>query len=67
VGNLHVDFTIVVYSPTNITSLFYPVSKFSNFCICDTPFAYLHTKWHLSLSSRLATTDMGRKFGAVSI
>jgi len=28
---------------------------------------YLHTKWHLSPSSRLATTDihMGRKLGAV--
>jgi len=25
--------------------------------------AYLHTKWHLSPSSRLATTDIGRKFG----
>jgi len=37
VGNLHVNFTIVVYSPTNFTSLFYPVSKFSYFCICDTP------------------------------
>ena len=35
-GNLHVNF-IVVYSPINITSLFYPVSKFSYFCICDTP------------------------------
>jgi len=30
--------------------------------------AYLHTKWHLiSPSSRLATTDIGRKLGAVSI
>ena len=29
VGNLHINFTMVVYSPTNITSLFYPVSKFS--------------------------------------
>jgi len=37
VANLHVNFTIVVYSPTNITSLFYPISKFSCFCICDTP------------------------------
>jgi len=37
VGNLHVNLTIVVYSPTNITSLFYPLSKFSYFCICDTP------------------------------
>jgi len=37
VGNLHVNFTIVVHSPTNITSLFYPVSKFSYFCIFDTP------------------------------
>jgi len=25
--------------------------------------AYLHTKWHLSPSSRLATTDIGRKLG----
>jgi len=23
--------------------------------------AYLHTKWHLDPSSRLATTDMGQK------
>jgi len=29
VGNLHVNFTIVVHSATNITSLFYPVSKLS--------------------------------------
>ena len=29
--------------------------------------AYLHTKWHLSPSSRLPTTDMGRKLGAVSL
>ena len=36
-GNIHVSFTNVVYSPTNITSLFYPVSKFSYFCICDRP------------------------------
>jgi len=27
--------------------------------------AYLLTKWHLDASSRLATTDMGRKLGAV--
>jgi len=27
--------------------------------------AYLRTKWHLDPSSRLATTDMGRKLGAV--
>jgi len=27
--------------------------------------AYLHTKWHLDPSSRLATTDIGRKLGAV--
>ena len=26
---------------------------------------YLHTKWHLNPSSRLATTDMGRKLGGV--
>jgi len=25
--------------------------------------AYLHTKWHLSPSSRLATTNIGRKLG----
>jgi len=25
--------------------------------------AYLRTKWHFDQSSRLATTDMGRKFG----
>jgi len=25
--------------------------------------AYLHTKWHLSPSIRLATTDIGRKLG----
>ena len=25
--------------------------------------AYLRTKWHLDSSSRLATTDMGRKLG----
>jgi len=37
VGNLHVNFTILVYSPTKITSLFYPISKFSYFCICYTP------------------------------
>ena len=29
--------------------------------------AYLHTKWHLDPSSRLATTDMGQKFGAVPL
>jgi len=29
--------------------------------------AYLRTKWNLNQSSRLAITDMGRKFGAVSI
>jgi len=27
--------------------------------------AYLHTKWHLNPSSRLASMDMGRKLGAV--
>ena len=27
--------------------------------------AYLHTKWHLSPASRLATTDIGRKLGDV--
>ena len=25
--------------------------------------AYLHTKWHLNPSSRLATTDIGHKLG----
>ena len=25
--------------------------------------AYLHTKWHLDASSRLATVEMGRKLG----
>jgi len=25
--------------------------------------AYLHTEWHLDLSSRLATIDMSRKLG----
>jgi len=27
--------------------------------------AYLHTKWHLNSSSRLAATDIGRKFGGL--
>jgi len=27
----------VVYSPTKITSLVYPVSEFPYFCICDRP------------------------------
>jgi len=35
VGNLHVNFTILVYSPIKITSLFYPVSKLS-YSHCDT-------------------------------
>ena len=29
--------------------------------------AYLQTKWHLNPSSRLATTDMGQKLGAVPL
>ena len=29
--------------------------------------AYLHTKWHLDTSSRLATTDMGRKLWTVPL
>ena len=29
--------------------------------------AYLHTKWHLSPSSRLATTDNGRKLWTVPV
>jgi len=37
-----VNFTIAVYSPTNITSLFYPVSKLSYFCICDNPLNCYH-------------------------
>jgi len=28
---------------------------------------YLRTKWHLDPSSRLATTDMGRKLGSVPL
>jgi len=42
VGNLHINFTTAVYSPTNITSLFYPVSEFSYFCTCDTPLNCYH-------------------------
>jgi len=34
---------------------------------CDWAEAYLCTKWHLDPSSRLATTDMGRKSGAVPL
>jgi len=33
----------------------------------DVAGAYLHTNWHLSLSSRLATTDIGRKLDAVPL
>ena len=29
--------------------------------------AYLRTKWNLGPSSRLATTDMGRKLGTVPL
>jgi len=29
--------------------------------------AYLHTKWHVNPSRRLATTDMGQKLGAVPL
>jgi len=29
--------------------------------------AYLHTKWHLSPSRRLAATDIGQKLGAVPL
>ena len=29
--------------------------------------AYLHTKWHFNVSSRLATINMGRKFGGLAI
>jgi len=29
--------------------------------------AYLRTKWYLDPSSRLATTDMGQKLGAVPL
>jgi len=28
---------------------------------------YFRTKWHLNPSSHLATTDVGRKLGAVSL
>ena len=34
---------------------------------CGLAEVYLRTKWHLDSSSRLATTDMGRKLGAVSL
>ena len=30
-------------------------------------YMYLRTKWHLDPSSRLATTNMGRKLGAVPL
>jgi len=33
---------------------------------CARAKAYLRTKWHLNLSSRLATTDMGRKLRGCS-
>jgi len=33
----------------------------SNIRPCVWAEVYLHTKWHLDPSSRLATTDMGRK------
>jgi len=29
--------------------------------------AYLHTKWHLSPSNRLAITDIGRKLGGTTL
>jgi len=29
--------------------------------------AYLHAKWHLDESSRIATIDMGRKLGAGAV
>jgi len=29
--------------------------------------AYLHTKWHLDVCSRLATIEMGRKLGGGSV
>jgi len=29
--------------------------------------AYCHTKWHVSLSSRLATTNIGQKLWAVPL
>jgi len=28
--------------------------------------AYLHSKWHLDLASRLAATEMGRKLGEIA-
>ena len=33
-----------------------------NLAQCGWEEAYLHTKWHLDASSRLATIEMGRKF-----
>jgi len=37
----------------------------SHLAQCAWAEAYLHTKWHLDPCGRLATTDMGRKFGAL--
>jgi len=39
VGNLHVNFTILFYSPAKITSLFHPLSIFS----------YLHLRYSIKL------------------
>jgi len=58
-GNLHVNFTTLVYSLAKITSLFYPVSKFSYFCICNSPLnCYYFTRQsypfeHLTSSRRI--------------
>jgi len=67
-GNLHVNFAILVYSATKITSLFYPVAKFSHFCICDTPlncYYFTHQSYpfaHLTSFRRITkfTTVYGR-------
>ena len=56
-GNLHINFTILVFSPTKITSLFYPVSKFSYYCICDTPLnGYCFTHQSYSYSGHLLSS-----------
>jgi len=68
VGNLHVNFAILVYSPTKITSLFYPVSKFSYFCICNTPlncYYFTHQSYsfaHLTCFRRI--TKFTRAYGS---
>jgi len=65
VGNLHVNFTILVYSPTKPTSLFYPVSKFSYFCICDTPLNCYYFTSQSYLFAHLTTFGRITKFTTV--